>query len=540
MSILLRKSSELFDFCKAHFTLRALLSWKGLCFVLLCNALAFFFFTFTLRSATAEHTLRIPLMSMPLTFDPIKADEYFTNLVNRNIFETLIRIEDSYPVSVLADIWYPLTDNHFVIRIRDDVHFSSGFPMTASDVIKSMNRALDHPLSRLKDIAVIDSVRVVDRVYLHIHHQSYDSIITFFSELPIFKAELLVNLNDKYLSSSPIGTGEYFAYILSPDKIVLKKNRLHRNFKKNRELASVVELLYEPDLETQYMMLKNNQVDLLLNVPVASEMDVFSHSDFRVFEKESNKILYKVLDTRSVTSNGIDLPVNPLRDRNVRQAMAYALDMDEFIQSNLFGRAHRLVIPTVRNLRGYPYRKNYYGFNRERGLQLMATAGFSEGFDMTLRITECVYSGPLSEFLKESLKTININLIIEHVSLHEFDESIKNDPPSAYIGSYFSSNDFGSIVAPIKKLLHYHNGEQGYLNRMRNANSYISSLTDSMYQLFEFDRRKPAMFQRLSTMIYDEVLIIPFFQVIDLVVMQERHYFNYTSNFLFSDIKIGR
>lgn len=80
----------------------------------------------------------------PYSLDYAYAFDYADNQVLANVCESLLRLNPDYTLSPgLADSYEHPTPNTWVYTIRDGVTFHDGTPLTAADVVASMNRHLD-------------------------------------------------------------------------------------------------------------------------------------------------------------------------------------------------------------------------------------------------------------------------------------------------------------------------------------------------------------------------------------------------------------
>jgi len=466
-------------------------------------------------------------------FDPILIRDHFSLMVNSNIFETLVSLENVDVKPILAEYWYQRNDSLFVVKFREDVLFSDGDLMTGDDILASLNRALRHPKSISNIIRGITSFEISETNILYIHNYYSISILDFLSRAPIFKASIIEHNDDEFINDNPIGTGEYFLYSLDYGRAYFRKNRFHRNFRSIRNSPDVVRLIHEPSQEIRYQMFIDNEVDLLLQVPPSAYDDVFTNPNIQVIENVGNSMLLMVFDvTRDVTP-GINLPVNPLKDKRVRNAIAHSLDVRRFISEDLYGLGVLTVIPTFPHLLGYPDHLEYYEYDIDLSRSLMAEAGFEKGFDMAITVRDDYLSFKLVDFIKNSLKAININVIIESYLLTEFLERLRDDPPSAVIVNKRLVQGFTDITFSL--MITYH--PIGPFNPNRNIHPRINTLFDSLRSLNRLDPQWFGVAYRLTDLVYDELFVIPFFQNIEILVHCNSFSFDFSENFLFSDFK---
>ena len=476
------------------------------------------------------------MTKMPITFDPVTTEDYTTLNVNQNIFETLAMIENNETVPLLAVNWFALSDSIFVIQIRDDVYFSNGVLMTVEDVVASLHRAINLSVQAMNPDLTINSITISNENTIHIHGHRIEHIPTLMLNTYIYNADHLSKFDDEYLKNNPLGTGSYFVYLNTPEHIILKKNKFHRHSDINRRSPNVVELLYIPCLEEHYKLLLNNEVDFLLQLPLSAYADVFINNTFRYTELPSNFIFYMMLDANRTSIPNYDLPVNPLHYPKVRQAIAHSLDINRYITNQLLGRANSLVIPAMRNLIGYPGLIEFYRFDPEYSLHLLSEAGFKEGFTLNLRTHQGEFTESLSEFVIESLAQINIEVIVELFESDQFLPSFEISTPPSLITYLSITQSSDNVLASLNTLFTVNSSA----NLMQNNNSRITDLIYTIFAMNEYDIQIPIMYRALINEIYNEILIIPFFQPFNLFIYRKRISLQNADDFRYTNIKVGR
>ena len=86
----------------------------------------------TTKSAADKDVLTVAHFGDVVTLDPHGVQSTVTNLVKVNIFENLVKQEaDGTIVPELAESWEQVDDTTYIFKLRQDVKFSNGDPMTA-------------------------------------------------------------------------------------------------------------------------------------------------------------------------------------------------------------------------------------------------------------------------------------------------------------------------------------------------------------------------------------------------------------------------
>lgn len=187
--------------------------------------------------ATAETVLRLDEVPVG-ELDPAKASDYADSVLMFNVYDTLVlsRQGGAGVVPHLAASWE--TDGKtFTFKLRPDVKFQSGNPLTAEDVVYSLDRmkAIGQGLSYL--FADVEKAEAVDGNTVKFTLKGpYSPFLSALLRLPIVDKRLVMaNLGDgegemkdwgqAYLSTHSAGTGAYKVVSQNPEaETVMAKN----------------------------------------------------------------------------------------------------------------------------------------------------------------------------------------------------------------------------------------------------------------------------------------------------------------------------
>ena len=155
--------------------------------------------------ASAQH-LRWASQGDVQTMDPHSQNESFTNSVNNQVYEYLLRREKDQSLGPsLATEWKQISPLVWRMKLRPNVKFHDGSPFTAEDVVFSMQRLRD-PNSPFRVYAhAVGIPRAIDPLTVEFRQESFN---------PIF-LEHLVNLmimskdwSEKHKVSRPLNFKE--------------------------------------------------------------------------------------------------------------------------------------------------------------------------------------------------------------------------------------------------------------------------------------------------------------------------------------------
>jgi peptide/nickel transport system substrate-binding protein len=129
-----------------------------------------------------------------------------------------------------------------------------------------------------------------------------------------------------------------------------------------------------------------------------------------------------IVDPMKITGR-VDRPEDPYSNLKVRQAMMLAIDHPTIVKDFYGGKAELLDSPARKWYSSIytpleefsPDVQEYYGYNLERAKQLMAEAGYPDGFKKELTMVNNTASEEASAILKEYLADIGIDLDLKPI-----------------------------------------------------------------------------------------------------------------------------
>lgn len=294
------------------------------------------------------------------------------------IFNPLVRTEPDLSLKPeLATEWKTSSDGKtWTFTLRDDVTFHDGSKMTAEDVAFTFNSILDPKfVSKRRDyFTVIDKVEAVNPTTVRfILKAPYGDFLNNISLMGIVPKAYVEKVGDDKFNQAPIGTGPFqLVDWVKQTRIVFKKNPNY--FKKG--LPYLDQVIMRPITEDSVRIsaLEAGEIDLFQrNVP--PEMIDRLKADKRFVFEKAPQVYYHFL--------ALNNAVKPLDNKKVRQAIAYAIDRKTIVNDIL-----KLGTPGKGPINpASPYfdpSLPYYEYNPAKAKQLLADAGYPNGFDITL------------------------------------------------------------------------------------------------------------------------------------------------------------
>jgi len=330
-----------------------------------------------------------------------------------NIFEGLVEYEAGSVLiqPCLATSWEASADGtEIVFNLRKGVKFHDGTDFNADAVVFSFARQYDtnHPFHQYGEWAywgymfgdVERMEKVDDYTVKFVLKRPNASIMT---SLAMFTVNIVSPTNaEKYKGDSfknPCGTGPFkFVEWVKDDHITLVANENYW-----RERASLDKLIFKVILDpsARLMALEVGEVHGI-EYPNPADLDrIKANSDLNLMSQSGMNISYMAMNTGygyiDANKNGMrdiaDEPLvktpgyyEPLTKKKVRQAINMAIDKQSIVDNIYMGTAMVAKNGMPPSLLGYNDAIEDYPYDPARAKQLLAEAGYPDGFEVTLYV----------------------------------------------------------------------------------------------------------------------------------------------------------
>jgi peptide/nickel transport system substrate-binding protein len=312
----------------------------------------------------------------PVWFDPGEVAGQITPFwVLYAIHDALVKpMPGNHLTPSLAESWMVSADQKtYEFKLREGLKFHNGDPFTAEDVKFSFHRAKGSKVlhEKVREVAVVGPYRV--RFHLH---EPWPDFMTFYGTIVsgagwVVPKKYVEQVGPDGFKKHPIGLGPY-KFVSNTPGIELVMEAFEGYW---RKMPSVKRLVFKsvPEATTRMAMLKRGETDIayLLDAPQAQEVK----RDPNLKLAFSGGIGVFFLDFLEQWD-----PKSPWADKRVRLAANYAIDRRALSEAETLGAskpAGNFVPPTFEfalPIEPYPY-------NLARAKQLLAEAGFPNGFD---------------------------------------------------------------------------------------------------------------------------------------------------------------
>lgn len=360
-------------------------------------------------------TLRLGMQTDPVGLDPHLATATATKNMMEHVYDTLVFVSpDGRFVPGLAESWKTSPDGLvWTFTLRRNVKFHNGRPMTAEDVIYSINRVRD-PKTRSPwagNFADLDTITAAGPYTVVFKLKKPFSPLLAKLSAVLSSAIVPREVVEKdEMQTSPTGTGPFRFVGYTPQQrlVLVRSGDYWETDATGRRLPYLdrIEFVFFPDAIARTTSLRTGSVDFIEYVP---------SSEVRTLRGDPN---VEVLGGPSANFRGIYInnANAPFNNAKVRQAMAWAVNRKEIIDTALFGvggiEATGSVIPPGNF---YALSRNVYDkLDLDKAKRLLSEAGHPNGFEADFYVTSTYdFLRTPAEIIQAHLAKIGIRLRIQ-------------------------------------------------------------------------------------------------------------------------------
>ena len=337
-------------------------------------------------------TLRIAQAEAPDAFDPATLGDNRSIELAQNVFDGLTAVdqESLEAIPSLAEEWEVSDDGKTYTFTLGEANFHDGTPVTAQDVVDSLNRTLSPEvgsgyvffLSAIEGASEVNEgeaetasgIRAVGERTVEIRLNNpagyFPSLVGMWPYW-VTNSETIAEHGDKWTTPPNVnGTGAFKLTDLQADtKYTFERNEdyMHGAPELERVVVSIV-----PDPAAQLARYKAGEFDVIYNLTAATYREVQNDEELRE-QFHSTPIL-------RTTWINMRNDVEPFNDKNVRLAFNHAIDKEALIEVALGGLgspAHTFLPPGLPG--SVAEDRDPIDFDPELARELLAEAGYENG-----------------------------------------------------------------------------------------------------------------------------------------------------------------
>lgn len=364
--------------------------------------------TFAAAQSQQSNTLVYVMAQQPVQLDPANIVDSGSAHIAIHVTEPLI-ITDSQGAlrPHLAESWESNEDaSIWTIHLRHGVSFTDGTPFNAQAVKYTYDRIVDpeNPKATAANFPQIKEAVVLDDYTVQFHlHGPYLDLPRLLTQTAMFivsptAAEALGG----EFANHPVGTGPFILEsFVSGESARLVRNPDYWQEMGNLDAVSFIRIA---ETSTRTFMLETGEADVVQEL---------SPDDIAYIDSLPNARVDLSTGVRQYMVS-MNTQIAPLNDVRVRQALNYAIDKEAIVEHLMLGTAtaNDSILPPTAD--GY-VPVGAYPYDPEKARQLLAEAGYADGFSLN-------YWGPtpgrsranaeVAQQIQDSLAALGITMTI--------------------------------------------------------------------------------------------------------------------------------
>jgi len=366
---------------------------------------------------SAEKVMVIGMNTSTLiSLDPGRTAEYEGSLIVNNVYDSLVRFKPgsaSEIEPVLAESW-EFSGNNVTFTIRDGAKFSNGDPVDAEAVAYSLKRAVklaQPPLWLIAQFGVTeDSIKAIGNKVQITMDKAYSPSLV----LSCMTYSVTGTVNPKvaeehnvegdmgmaYLTEHSAGSGPYVLVSWERNqKIIFERNKYYWGHKPEIDKIIIIDV---PESSSQLLQLKGGTIDVAWNLRGDQIPDVEKTKGIYALSKPQFKFIYLAMNMQTP----------PIDNVLVRRAVKYAIDTKAIMKA-IGGNMLELHTFIPKGMFA-SYDGDEFPYNPEKAKELLAEAGYPNGFEITLTVPD--FLSTEGTVVKSYLEQVGIKTNLEVIA----------------------------------------------------------------------------------------------------------------------------
>jgi peptide/nickel transport system substrate-binding protein len=420
--------------------------------------------------------------SSPANLDPRIGTDGQSEHIDELLFDGLVARDANFHFApALAERWEQPNPLTLIFHLRAGVRFHDGRPLTARDVLWTINSMRSGAVISAKAAAYasIDSVEAPDDRTVVFHLKHGDNFLL--TNLSTGGIGIVPEGSGRDFWQHPVGTGPFrFVSQQIDQDVVLERNPLSWTAP---PLIERVRFAVVPDAITESLELEKGSADLAINsLPMDSLPALAARPDLRVKATSGTQIQYLAFNLRD--------PL--LKDVRVRQAIACAINRNLIVQTLMLGHAQLAQSLLPKTHWAWTGDVARYDYDPARAARLLDEAGLPPGadgvrFHLTMKTSTDEQTRLLAAVMQQELARVGIALNLRSYEYATFYSDVTRGAFQMYSLHWIGGNEQPDIFSYVFSTASF--SPKG-ANRGHYSNPRLDALLDDAYASEDTARRR--------------------------------------------------
>ncbi len=351
------------------------------------------------------------------TLDPLDTSDTLSGDIQRMLMDGLFGFDREMNVIPMLAESYEANEEatEYTFTLRQGITFSDGTPWNAEAAKANFDRWGDKSLGLKRTTLlcnILDSTEIVDEYTIKVTlTQSFGAFInTLAHPACVCMSPVQIAAGSEVCASDPVGTGQYtFVEWIAGDHLTVQLNPDWWGYDADicggealvEADAGFKSVTFRPVTEsaTRVAMIQSGDAQLIWPVPSESIDSLREDSSVYLGAETGDVVRYLMMNNQK----------EPFNDVRVRQAINYVIDKNAYIAVVKDGNATVAQSVIGQNVQ-YFKANEPYEYDIEKAKELLAEAGYPDGFTTSIMYANTTANQKQCEFLKQQLEQVGIEV----------------------------------------------------------------------------------------------------------------------------------
>ncbi len=462
----------------------------------------------------------------PTNLISILATDSASHEISGFLFISPLKYDENLEIVPYAAESFEVLDDgkHLKFKMREDIVWQDGTPLTADDVTFTYNLIIDPntPTAYAADFMSIKEYKQTGKYTFEVFYEEVyaRALISWMQDiLPkhILEKEDITKTD---FARNPIGAGPFKLQEWQVgSRITLASNE--RYFEGRPHINSIIYRII-PDQATIFLEARNRAVDYLGLTPQQYQRQTVG----KRWEELWNK--YKTLSF-GYNYLGFNLE-NPLfADKNVRQALSYAIDRKAIISTVLLGLGEPTVGPYKPETWAYNDNLRHYEYNKDKALELFAKAGWTLDENNVMQKDGQAFTFTVLTNQGNDSRIKTATVMQDYYKKIGIEMKIRTVEWSAFIKEFVDKGNFDAIILgwnilqdpDVSDVWHSSKTHAGGLNFVKFRNDDVDRLLEEARSTLDQEKRK-VLYDEFQAILHEEQPYLFLYVPYSLPMVQNR------------------
>lgn len=431
------------------------------------------------------------------SMDPQNQSDVASGMLIKHLYSRLININDDGTLTPeLAESYEMVDDTTYHFKLREGVKFHDGDELKASDVKFTLERAKELP-STTSSASHIEEVVINSDYDFDIKLTAPYPAITYVlggNGMSIVSEDAVTAAGENY-GEDPIGTGPFVLKEWVPnDHWTITR---FDDYFMGAPKAGKITCRVIPEASSRCIALETGEADIALRISETDAPNVENNPDLTMFGEVGTSIEFM----------GMNCEREFFSDARVRQAVNYAIDKESIVNTILEGRGEVANTYFGKTIPGWDENIKEYPYDPEKAKELLAEAGYEDGFSVNLAVNGDVRSRT-AQIVQAQLAEVGITVDISTYEFGAFLDLLQTGELDMYVLGWTNSTiDPDRSVATL-----FHSSQCG-----SNGNNYTFFRNEEVDALIDAaaietdEEKRIQMYKDLQAVLKEEAPWVPLY-----------------------------